>query len=143
MNIREVYGDGLKICLIVEDDEFDRMLMRRVFKQLQVDAHLHFVGTLFAARDQLETYKIDLIFLDNMLPDGRGLDFLLEIAENEILHKVPVVLVSDCPSPFMYEKAKETGQCEIWTKAQFRTPEVAMVLARAGIPHRTYRQPVH
>ncbi|CAM2171429.1 Response regulator protein PmrA [Paraburkholderia sacchari] len=63
--------------LLVEDD---RWLGEAVRDQIEKDGHpTDFVGTLADARRHLAAANYDLVLLDLLLPDGRGLDFLREL----------------------------------------------------------------
>jgi two-component system, OmpR family, response regulator len=60
--------------LLIEDDT---ILGAAVRDQIAADSHsVDWVGRLDAARDALATAAYDLILLDLMLPDGRGIPFL-------------------------------------------------------------------
>lgn len=63
--------------LLVEDD---RWLGEAVCDQIEKDGHpTDFVCTLADARRHLAVANYDLILLDLLLPDGRGIDFLREL----------------------------------------------------------------
>ena len=57
-----------------------------------------------------------------MLPDGVGADFLAELAVHAHWRQAPVVMVSDWPSPFMFDKARAANVLAVWSKGDF-TPE--------------------
>lgn len=60
--------------LLVEDDE---RLAEAVREQITADGHaVDHAGRLDDANDDIRAVSYDLILLDLMLPDGRGLDFL-------------------------------------------------------------------
>ncbi len=117
-------------CLIVDDLEFDRRMMRRVFAKHCPDIPMVVARDLGEARQRLKERQISIIFLDNALPDGMGVDFVTELADHEDLKGVPVVIVSDFPSPFMYAKAKAANVCEVWSKRDFVGPSVQRVVKR-------------
>jgi len=85
---------------------------------------------LTEARKRLRERDISIIFLDNALPDGMGVDFVMEMANDKDFQGVPVVIVSDFPSPFMYAKAKAANVCEVWSKREFVGPSVQRVVKR-------------
>jgi len=75
--------------LIVEDDETTRLTMCEILK-----AHDFLILEAENGRDLfdiLDTYPLDLILLDLMLPDGNGIDFLHQIRDQS---NVPVIIVS-------------------------------------------------
>ncbi|MEC7258305.1 MAG: response regulator [Pseudomonadota bacterium] len=112
-------------CLIVEDSRFDQKLIKRVLDRTNQNYRTRIVSTLTDARDVLTREPISLILLDNNLPDGKGADFAMELATMEELAGIPVIIVSDWPSPFMWQKAKIAGVACVVNKSDF-TPEVVI-----------------
>jgi len=67
--------------VLIVDDELDICyLLSGMLKQRNF--HTGFVNTLSDARITLETDTPSLIFLDNHLPDGFGLDFIPFVKQN-------------------------------------------------------------
>ena len=119
--------------LIVEDTETDRAIMRRVVTRQCPGQSFIFAKNLTDARKILDEQRIHFVFLDNTLPDGRGADFVAELAEHPKWKRLPVVIVSDWPSPFLYAKAKAFNVREIWTKSEFKGPEILRVIGAHAI----------
>lgn len=106
-------------CLIVEDSQFDQQMMTRVVDRSQGKMRVEVAATLQAARKALAAGKISLILLDNNMPDGLGAEFALELASDPKLSSIPVIMVSDWPTPFMWEKAASAGVLYVVNKAEF------------------------
>lgn len=106
-------------CLIVEDSVFDSEKMSRVVNQSNKSMGVRVASTLQAAREMLAEAAPAFILLDNNLPDGLGANFALELAQDDRLASIPVVMVSDWPSPFMWEKAQSAGVLYVVDKAGF------------------------
>lgn len=106
-------------CLIVEDSQFDQQMMTRVIGRSQGKMQVQVAATLQSARDALAAGKISLILLDNNMPDGLGAEFALELASDPKLSSIPVIMVSDWPTPFMWEKAASAGVLYVVNKAEF------------------------
>lgn len=106
-------------CLIVEDSAFDREKITRVLRRTLQTVRVEVASTLRSARRALQNGDPALILLDNNLPDGLGADFAQELASDPRLADIPVILVSDWPSPFMWEKAASAGVCYVVTKSEF------------------------
>ncbi len=106
-------------CLIVEDSVFDSEKMSRVVNQSSKSMAVRIASTLQAAREMLAEAAPTFILLDNNLPDGLGANFALELAQDERLATIPIVMVSDWPSPFMWEKAQSAGVLHVVDKAGF------------------------
>ena len=105
--------------LIVEDSLFDQERITRVLNRNYRNANIQYASTLEAARALLETHEFSMILLDNNLPDGTGANFVLELAKKPDLADVPVIIISDWPSPFMWHKAQTAGVKFVLKKDDF------------------------
>ena len=108
-----------RTCLIIEDNEVDQIKMTRVVERKPHELDAKVASTLRAARRVLASGKPGLILLDNNLPDGLGAEFAQEIARDPALADIPLIIVSDWPSPFMWEKAASAGVAYVLTKSEF------------------------
>ena len=80
--------------VLIVDDELDICyLLSGMLKQRNF--HTGFVNTLTDARTTLETDTPSLIFLDNHLPDGFGLDFIPFVKRNYPEVKVIMITAHD------------------------------------------------
>ena len=76
--------------LLIEDEQW---LGQAVRDQIEKDGHpTDFVANLADARRHLSAATYDLILLDLLLPDGRGLDFLRELRASG--SNVPVIILT-------------------------------------------------
>ena len=123
--------DSRAICLIVEDSQFDQQMMTRVIAKSTGQMRVQVASTLQAARLALAESRVALILLDNNLPDGLGANFALELARDAKLSSIPVILVSDWPSPFMWEKAASAGVTYVLNKTDFNTRYVNAALQKS------------
>ncbi|KIN75306.1 putative response regulator recevier domain protein [Sulfitobacter noctilucae] len=124
------FPQGIDTCLIVEDSEFDQLKMGRVVRKSCNSMRIEVANTLKSARRMLERGEPALILLDNNLPDGLGADFALELAKDPKLAGVPVIMVSDWPSPIMWEKAASAGVAYVVNKTEFDPKYVHAVLQK-------------
>ncbi|MDW4498318.1 response regulator [Sulfitobacter sp. D35] len=106
-------------CLIIEDSSFDRRMMSRVLGRSFPHMSVSAVTTLAAARRHLALHGTSLILLDNQLPDGIGANFAMELSADTRFAHIPVILISDWPSPFMYDKAHFAGVRHVVDKSDF------------------------
>lgn len=123
-------------CLIVEDSAFDQVMMSRVIARSAQRMDVRVAATLQTARQALTDGAVSLILLDNNLPDGIGANFAMELASDPRLSQIPVIMVSDWPTPFMWEKAASAGVLYVVNKSEFGTQYVQQAMQR-----RTKRQP--
>lgn len=119
-------------CLIIEDSEFDQQMMTRVIARSQEKMQIEVASTLRSAREALTRGNIGLILLDNHLPDGLGANFAQELASNAYLSSIPVIMVSDWPTPFMWEKAASAGVLYVVNKSEFGARYVEQAMRRRG-----------
>ena len=115
-------------CLIVEDSEFDREKLRRILARAYGGMRVEFAPSIEAARRALESGDKALILLDNNLPDGLGANFALELACDDRHADTPIIMVSDWPSPFIWEKAASAGVLYVVNKSDFDAHYIAAVL---------------
>lgn len=118
-------------CLIVEDSEFDSEKMTRIMNRTVNTMKVAVASTLQSARQALLNSDTTLILLDNNLPDGLGANFAQELACDERLAKIPVIMVSDWPSPNMWQKAASAGVFYVVNKSEFDARYVHSALKMA------------
>lgn len=118
-------------CLIVEDSDFDQRMMERTVRKTDQKFDVQVVSTLDDARQALSDGPVSIILLDNNLPDGKGANFALELAQHSDWGHIPIIIVSDWPSPFMWQKAKLAGVACVANKSEFSAD---MILAAMPQP---------
>ena len=106
-------------CLMVEDSTFDQEKIKRVMARSSLAVEIEIAPTLQEARNVLALGGIDMILLDNNLPDGLGADFAIELSRDAATANIPIVMVSDWPSPFMWDKANMAGVLHVVNKTDF------------------------
>jgi signal transduction histidine kinase/HPt (histidine-containing phosphotransfer) domain-containing protein len=65
--------------LYVEDDELDQFVMKRTLKGVELAVELTVANSIHEAKILSSEIAFDCIFLDYLLPDGSGMDFLKAI----------------------------------------------------------------
>ncbi len=68
--------------LLVDDNEVDRMLVRRLVRRAGIAEVVDEVANLAGAWRRLETGDYHVILLDHLLPDGDAMDFLADLPED-------------------------------------------------------------
>jgi two-component system, OmpR family, response regulator len=100
------YVEKYSMKALIIDDEVDicnLLSYLLVKKNMQAD----YVNTLSQAMQVLEKDEPVIIFLDNHLPDGRGLDFVPYIKEK--LPEVKLVMITAYDSPTDRTRALQKG----------------------------------
>ena len=79
---------------LIIDDEIDIcFLLSGILKSKQIQSHT--VNTLSAARQALQEQDAEIIFLDNHLPDGMGVDFIKQIKKEKPQSKIVLITAYD------------------------------------------------
>lgn len=89
--------------LIIEDDPMVAMIHREFYKRISEKDELYHAKSLVEARKYLEQEHIDLILLDNYLPDGKGVHLLEEVGD------VPVIMITAANDVESVRKALTSG----------------------------------
>ncbi|MFT3979482.1 MAG: response regulator [Ferruginibacter sp.] len=92
-------------ALIVDDEADTCFLLKHILKQMDYSAS--FVHTLSDADRELEAGRPDVIFLDNHLKDGTGIDHI-----PSILHRHPavkIILITAFDTPVYRTQASQKG----------------------------------
>ena len=97
-------------CLVIEDSHFDQKRISRALEHGCQHLDLIFADTIAAAREHLAKTPVQMILLDNHLPDGVGADFAIELSNDPKHSKKPIVMVSDWPSP-LYVGQSQRCRC--------------------------------
>lgn len=100
-------AQGKKI-LLVEDDQ---MLRDMLLAHMSQDYAVEIVGDGKQALERLESLRPDAVILDLMIPGMNGFDVLMHIRElkDEVLAKVPVVVLSNLKDPESVMRAQQYG----------------------------------
>jgi CheY-like chemotaxis protein/HAMP domain-containing protein len=92
LKMKDYVASRRRRLLVVEDDAAERMSIGELISHADVD--IAAVGTGAEALAQLREKMFDCVVLDLRLPDMSGIDVLEEIARNETILDVPVVVFS-------------------------------------------------
>jgi len=106
-------------CLIVEDSSFDQEKMRRIINHSFPDMQVEVAATIERARDKMAEHEVTVMLLDNSLPDGTGANYAVELRQDPAFRNMPIIMVSDWPTPFMFNKAEQAGVAHVVNKADF------------------------
>lgn len=125
-------------CLIIEDSSFDQEKMRRIMAHSFPLMHVEVAATIERARLKMAEHDVSVVLLDNSLPDGTGANYAMELQNDPAFKNIPIIMVSDWPTPFMFSKAELAGVAHVVNKRDFGARFVHNVLDPA--PTRpTYR----
>lgn len=105
------------ICLVVEDSEFDRRLIARTIRKSGLRYRVRAAHDLASARQAFGHPQVTALILDNSLPDGRGVDLAMRHAGDPWFIRLIKLMLTDAPSPFMWEKARSAGIGQVMLKS--------------------------
>lgn len=108
-----------KQILIIEDEGDICFLLNIILKGKEID--LEHVNTLAQAKVYLKEQTPALVFLDNSLPDGRGLDFIEYIKIN--YPTIKIVMITAYHSASERERALENG-ADIFLEKPFTKQQI-------------------
>lgn len=101
----KAFSDSGVGALIIDDEIDICYLLRNILKSKQISSS--YVCSLKDAKNCLMTLLPTLIFLDNHLPDGLGVEFIAHI--KEVLPSVVIVLISGHDTKLYKDIAMNAG----------------------------------
>lgn len=116
-------------CLIVDDDRFDRLHLKRMISSGGADMDVVECETLGEARQTLRNGDFDIIFLDNNLPDGLGVNLAKELKQDARYATVPTLLVTG-DNLEVVEGTGVTGVSKDFVTAELLADEIVSEFAR-------------
>lgn len=120
--------------LVVDDDEVDRMAVRRALKAAGVQMELSEVSDCAGAIATLQQQKFDCVFLDYRLPDGDGLTLVQQVRSLGIT--VPLVVLTGQGDEQIAVQVMKAGACDYISKAKILPDVLYQVLRQTIRVHR-------
>ena len=105
--------DRLKI-LLIDDDEVDRMAVKRALRRSGVKADLAMAENGTDGLEVLDREEVDFIILDYRLPDYTGIELLEKIRSREIL--APVIVVTSHGDESIATESMKSGASDYMSK---------------------------
>lgn len=94
--VRRTLDDrSVSTCLVVDDDTFDRHMIKRCVGRDRPELQMYECATLAEARQFLDQGRADLIVLDNRMPDGLGSDFARELRRDARMRDTMICVVTN------------------------------------------------
>lgn len=116
--------------LLVDDDEVDRMAVRRALAQSGLEAEIEEAGDVDAGLEALGARPFDCVLLDYRMPRRDGLDFLLEARAAG--RQVPVVMMTGQGDEHVAVEAMKAGAADYIPKSALGPQRLAQ-----GVRHAT------
>lgn len=82
-------------CLIVDDDKFSRTFIKTALYQIGIKS-IKEAATAKEAVEQLANYKIDLVLLDQQMPDKSGIELVHDLKQNPTngINNIPIIMIT-------------------------------------------------
>ena len=103
-----------KSVLIVDDEPFNRTLLRSMFHGVNIT--LLEAANGLEALEQLKNNDIDMVLLDVRMPEMNGHELREKMAEMETLDQIPVVGLTATLNPEKRQNMLDSGWTEVLTK---------------------------
>jgi len=103
---------GLHRILIVEDNEEHVALDKEYLPEDEF--YVDSAPDKLSALEKLENESYDLVVLDYKLPDGNGIELLIEM--NALGIDIPVILLTNYDEPDLSFEARKLGAVDYWVK---------------------------
>ena len=104
-------------CLIVDDDKFSRTFIKSALSQIGIK-NVKEAASAKEGIEILKEYGIDLVILDQVMPDQDGIEFVQEVKKlpNKSLKDLIIIMVTVDTQEKTVLKAKELGIKEYLVK---------------------------
>lgn len=103
-----------KSLLIVDDEPFNRTLLRSMFHGIPMT--LLEASNGLEALEQLKNNDVDMVLLDVRMPEMNGYELREKMAEMETLNQIPVVGLTATLNPEKRQHMLDSGWTEVLTK---------------------------
>lgn len=119
--------------LVVDDSPIIRTMVTKALSMCGVDiGELHHAGTGREALDVLGEHWVDVVFADINMPEMTGEEMVLEMAEDEMLQDIPVVIVSSVRDEGRIEELRRKG-VRAYIRKPFRPEYFKQILTELGL----------
>ncbi|WOI57924.1 response regulator [Palleronia sp. LCG004] len=109
------YGAFPRI-LHVEDDAFDRAALARLLRKAFGTVVLDAVGRLSEARTLLRSVRYDSVFVDHILPDGLGTQFVQDVVDQGLCPGSRMTLLTGLADIADHGRARDLRGCRVVSK---------------------------
>ncbi len=104
-------------CLIVDDDKFSRTFIKTALYQIGIK-NVKEAATAKEAMEQMNNFKIDIILLDQQMPEKNGIEFAKELKSSSVENagNIPIIMITIDTKEKTVLDAKELGIKEYLVK---------------------------
>ncbi len=119
--------------LVVDDSPIIRTMVIKALSMCGVEIReLHQAGNGREGLDVLAAHWIDVVFADINMPEMTGEEMVLEMAEDEMLQDIPVIIVSSVRDEARIEELRRNG-VRAYVRKPFRPEYFKEILTELGL----------
>jgi DNA-binding response OmpR family regulator len=118
-----------KQILIIEDEKILLNLLQKKISQQGYEVVVAMDGEM--GLKKMREMSPDLILLDIMMPKIDGFGVLEAMSKNEVLNKIPVIIISNSGQPVELNRAQKLGLRDWLIKTEFDPQEVIEKVIKA------------
>lgn len=113
---KQIIWDSI-VCLIVDDDKFSRTFTKTALYQIGIK-NTKEASSAKEALELLQSFKIDIILLDQQMPEKSGLEFASELKRGIVdsAKNIPIIMVTVDTKEKTVLDAKQLGIQEYLVK---------------------------
>ncbi|MEM7039417.1 MAG: response regulator, partial [Bacteroidota bacterium] len=119
--------------LIIDDDEVDRMTVKRALRKAGIQAETDSADSIDAAWEVIRSKTFDCVFLDYRLPGGDGLELLREFRQEGF--QMPIIVVTSQGDEKIAVEVMKSGGTDYFPKSLMNPEGVSRVLRSAMRAH--------
>lgn len=108
-------------CVLLDDSRFDRRYLCNLAANSRFNIDFVETSTVAEAQAVLHSRDADFVVLDNLLPDGSGVELAREIARDTKLNNLPVILTTGASSEQVAVEALRAGAADYLVKEGLST----------------------
>lgn len=123
----------LKKILVIDDEQSWLTIMNMMLSRLGHDVVV--TNSAHAGINELKTKDFDIIFLDLMMPEMNGVDFLEELKKEKIPLSPKIILQTGSIDEKEINKAIELGVVEVLRKPYERADIVQVIERLSNLTH--------
>lgn len=104
-----------KTILVIDDSETSLFLLQTILDEND-DLEYILQGNSIQALETIQTRQVDLVFLDLMMPEMNGFEFLENLKADPHLKNIPVIVLTAMQDKASEEKAVKMGALDYMKK---------------------------
>ena len=106
----------MKTILVVDDSRIMRNIVKNTFLNLNIPCQYLEAENGKRALQQLETNKVDLVFLDWNMPEMDGMEFLKKVRAMPDYKNIPIIMVTSESAKYNVVEALQNGATDYIVK---------------------------